>query len=461
MNLRLLFLLVTLLLTTYSFSKNNFDKESVPPDSTTNILDKTTALYMLEEGKRMYSEGKVRDALNQFRAVLLKDPRSWKPVYWIGVCHYSMSNYGFAYKYAHEAIRMNKEDIDNEVYELLGKIYHHEGKLDSAIINYEFALTKLSPTRAKDLEIAWKIEQCKFAQAEKAFGKVSKRVRLKGPINSGFNEYAPLYTHDGKVMYFTSRRSDTKGGKANPDDQEFFEDTYKAFWNAEKQEWDSITNGIDRINSEGFDSFSHLSQDELTALMTVNTSALTKKKGTNSSDIFEVVFSNKGKWSTPKRINNKTINTSFFEGSATMTGDGNTMYFVSDRNGYKKSTDIYVVQKTGKTWGEAVPLSDTINTASAETTPFITPDGRYLFFSSEGHLGMGGLDVFVSENLGNGWSKPINLGLTINSVNNDTHFKYYPTINKAVIAGYELVGQKSSIDIYEIDMTGFEYPVVK
>ncbi len=461
MNLRLLFLLVTLLLTSYSFSKNNLDKGTVPPDSTTNIIDKTTALYMLEEGKRLYSEGKVRDALNQFRAVLLKDPRSWKPVYWIGICHYAMSNYGFAYKYAHEAIKINKEDVDNEVYELLGKIYHHEGKLDSAIINYEYALSKISPHRAKDLEIAWKLEQCKFAQAEKASGKMNKRIHLKGHVNSGFNEYAPLLSHDGKMMYFTSRRSDTKGGKANPDDQEFFEDTYKAYWNSEKQEWDSITNSVDRVNSEGFDSFSHLSQDELFALMTVNTSALTNKKGTNSSDIFEVAFSNKGKWSTPKRINNKTINTSFFEGSPTMTGDGNTMYFVSDRNGNKKSTDIYVVQKVGKTWGEAMPLSDTINSAGAETTPFITSDGRYLFFSSDGHLGMGGMDVFVSENLGNGWSKPVNLGISINSVNNDTHFKYYPALNKAVMAGFEIVGQKSSIDMYEIDMTGFEYPVVK
>ena len=71
MNLRLLFLLIVLITTSYSFSKNNLDKGTVPPDSTTNIIDKTTALYMLEEGKRLYSEGKVRDALNQFRAVVL------------------------------------------------------------------------------------------------------------------------------------------------------------------------------------------------------------------------------------------------------------------------------------------------------------------------------------------------------------------------------------------------------
>jgi len=144
-----------------------------------------------------------------------------------------------------------------------------------------------------------------------------------------------------------------------------------------------------------------------------------------------------------------------------MTADGNTLYFVSDRNGSKKSTDIYVAQKNGKTWGDAMPLSDTINSIGAETTPYITPDGRYLFFSSNGHLGMGGFDIFVSENLGNSWSKPVNLGITINSVNNDTHFKYYPELKKAVLASVEILGQKSSLDIYEVDMTGFEYPAVK
>ena len=100
----------------------------------------------------------------------------------------------------------------------------------------------------------------------------------------------------------------------------------------------------------------------------------------------------------------------------------------------------------------------TINTKGRETTPYISADGRYLFFSSDGHIGMGGLDVYVVENLGDSWGTPINLGNGINSVNNDTHFTYDKAINKAYISGYEIVGQKSSIDIYEYDMTGFTIP---
>ena len=60
---------------------------------------------------------------------------------------------------------------------------------------------------------------------------------------------------DGKIMYFTSRRNDTKGAKANPYDQEYFEDIYRAYWNEDKNLWDSVSNDIDRINSYGFDSF--------------------------------------------------------------------------------------------------------------------------------------------------------------------------------------------------------------
>ena len=58
------------------------------------------------------------------------------------------------------------------------------------------------------------------------------------------------------------------------------------------------------------------------------------------------------------------------------------MYFVSDRKGKKRSTDIYVVNKIDdNNWGEPIVLSDSVNTTEGETTPFITPDGRYLFFS--------------------------------------------------------------------------------
>lgn len=454
MSLKSLLVIALLLLSTsVVFGKGH----TYPPDTTTNILDKSAAILLVDKAKTLFNEGKVREALVIFRQAAIKDPNSWKASYWIGKCHYSMDNYGLALKYATEAVAMNQNDVDKDIYELLGNSYHRMGELDSAIVNYNRAIAELSPARSKELQLQLRVEQAMFAKAEMASNKKSKRISIE-TVNSGYNDYSPVITDGGKTMYFTSRRSDTKGGNMNPDDQEFFEDTYRAVWSSVSKTWDSISNELGRINSDGFDAINFISKNGMNGLMTINTTATKAKKTTKGSDLFTIEMTNKGKWSTPKRISNKTINTSFFEGSASMTDDMNTMYFVTDRKGDKSSTDIYVTQKVGKSWGEAKPLPFTINTTGRETTPFISGDGRFLFFSSDGHQGMGGLDIYVVENLGSTWGDPINLGIMVNTVNNDSHFQYYPELKKAVMSSFEIIGQKASMDIYEVDMTGFEYP---
>ena len=430
---------------------------AAPPDSVTHIIDKSAAILLIDKARTLYDEGKVRDALIIFRQATVKDPFNWKAPFWVAQCHYSMNNYGLALKYAQEAVEIEKSEIDKDLYELLGRSYHRVGDLDSAIINYSSAISKLSAGEVKALNLEGHLAECKFAKEQQMGNAKSKRVAVSA-VNSGYNDYSPILIENGKTLYFTSRRNDTKGGSMNPDDQEFFEDTYRAVWNAEINNWDSISNGLGRINTEGFDAINYISKDGNHGLMTVNTTATEMKNTTKGSDLFTIEMSNKGKWSTPKRINAKTINTSFFEGSATMTSDMNTLYFVSDRKGEKSSTDIYVSQKVGKNWGEAAPLPFTINTIGRETTPFISGDGRFLFFSSDGHLGMGGLDIYVVENLGSTWGEPINLGIIVNTVNNDTHFQYYPELQKAVMASFEIIGQKASMDIFNVDMTDFSYP---
>jgi hypothetical protein len=134
------------------------------------------------------------------------------------------------------------------------------------------------------------------------------------------------------------------------------------------------------------------------------------------------------------------------------------MYFVSGRNGDKSLSDIFVVYKVGKNWGEAIPLPMSVNTLGNETTPFITPDNRYLFFSSDGRKGMGGYDIYVSENLGDSWSEPKNLGPEFNTVNHDTHFKYYEALKKAFLSTYRLQGSKASMDIFEVNLEGWKIP---
>jgi tetratricopeptide (TPR) repeat protein len=440
----------------HSFAKaNNF---ATPPDSTKTVKEIADVLLSIEKGKTFLSEGKYREALNAFRDAGTVDPKNWRVLYYSAQCYYVFNSYGISLEYANDAIVYGKENVDNEAYELLARSHHRMGNIDSAIHYYKISLEKINPMRAKELMIDLHLEQCMFAKAEMAGAKTSMRSSLSGDVNSAQNDYSPVLTNNGNVLYFASRRSDSKGGVMNASDEDFFEDVYRAVWNPSTATWDSVSNDLGRINTTGFDCINFISANGMNGLMTVNTSATEEKVITKGSDIFEITMSDKGKWSTPKRISNKSINTSYFEGSATMTADGNTMYFVTDRKGDKSATDIYMVQKVGKNWGEAKALPATINTIGRETTPFISPDGRWLFFSSDGLPGMGGWDVYVVENLGSTWGDPVNLGITVNTVNNDTHFQYYEALKKAVVAGLEVFGKKASINVYEIDMSTFSFP---
>ena len=310
----------------------------------------------------------------------------------------------------------------------------------------------------KEFQIPLRIQQVEFAKKELLNDKSIKKSILSRSVNSNYAEYGPILADSGQVLYFTARKSDTKGRTMNTDDQDYFEDIYEAKWNSETKDWDSITNAL-KWNTKGFDALTYVSRDGKYALMTINNEAL-EQKTTSSSDIFELSISTStGKWGSPKPIENKSINSSYYDGSATMTSDRKTMYFVSDRKGDKKSTDLYRVQKVGSAWGKAEVLPDFINTVGRETTPYITPDGKFLFFSSDGLPGMGGLDIYVSEIKAGVFGQPINLGSIVNSVSDDSHFYYSPEFKKGFVASVNTKNEKANYDLYEIDLSNFSLPI--
>ncbi len=425
-----------------------------PPDSTATIAQKTAAGYMIEEGKALFNSGRYRDALNKFRDAAKKDVTSAKATLWISRCHYELSNYGYALRYAEDARLLSGISQEKELYEMLAEANHRLGNLDSAIANYEKGIQVMPKKRAADLELPLHLEQAKYAKEQLAKGIKNTRIHLNGDVNSGYNDYSPVIYNGGNSMYFTSRRNNTTGGRQNPSDQQFFEDIYQAKWNSATNQWDSVTNRIGKINGEGFESISYVSEDGLVAYVTMNYSeAMETKFTTKSSDIAEVKWTKQDRWSAP-RLLGKNINSSFYDGNATLTADGQTMYFVSERNANKKKSDIYVAYKTGNDWGSAVALPAEINSKGRETTPYITPDGRYLFFSSNGHKNsLGGYDVYVVECTGGkSWGPVKNLGPAINTVNDDFGFKIYDATGKAYINGMEVIGDKASLDIYEFNL---------
>jgi tetratricopeptide (TPR) repeat protein len=448
------FLLATSLISFCSYA----EATSLPPDSLkVSVVDKASNTLLIEEAKHSFSEGKLKEALNQFKVAYSKDSRSISAAYWVAMCYYRLNNYTQALQYMVK-VRSLGQELDGEQYALLAACFHSNEMLDSAFVNYSKSLDKLSKQRAVELEIWNKMEECKFAKEQFRTQKPNARKLLSGEINTEFNEYAPILVDSGRVLYFAARRSSTTGGMRNPDDEQYFEDIYTAKWNSTYKMWDSVTNQLGKINGDGFEALTYISPDGTKGLLTLNTTALDIAETTESSDICEVEMKN-GVWQRPKVIMNSSINTSYYDGSATMTADGNTMYFVSDRNGEKSSTDIYMVKRKGKKWGEAIALPVNVNSPGRETTPYITPDGKYLFFSSDGHKGMGGYDVYVTQFYGTSWSKPINLGSSINTVNDDTHFQYYPDLKRVVMAGITLDENQCNYNLYEIDLSKASLPI--
>lgn len=436
------------------FSFNTFFSQE---DKSSRLIENPSTLLLLEEAKHLLAEGKTMEALNNIRAVELKDDKSAKVKYWLSLCYFKLNNYSMALEYAKKALSLDKTP-SGEFYELLGRCYHQNAIVDSALYFYNKSIEDLSQIRIEELNVLFKIEECKFAKSEFKLAKQNARKLLNVEVNSEFNEYAPVLTQGGKTLYFVGRRNNTTGGLKNPDDEQYFEDIYQAKWNDTYHTWDSITNELGKLNGDGFEAFTYVNADATKALLTLNTTALDIDSPTESSDICEVDVKN-AIWGKPKLIANETINTSYYDGSATMTADGNTMIFVSDRNGDKSSTDLFIVKKVGKKWGEAIALPMNINTKGRETTPYLTPDGKYLFFSSDGHKGMGGYDVYVSQNNGSSWSTPINLGSSINTVNDDTHFQYYPELKRAMMAGITLDEMQCNYNIYEVDLEKVQLPL--
>ncbi len=136
--------------------------------------------------------------------------------------------------------------------------------------------------------------------------------------------------------------------------------------------------------------------------------------------IFESKYEG-GKWSEAKEM--KMNEDGFSNGQPCLSKDGQTMYFFSDRDGGMGGTDLYVCYKSGNGWSQPINLGPNVNTEGNEQFPFLGEDG-FLYFASNGHAGLGGMDVFSSDQIGEVWQTPLNLGAPINSSADDFSVVY-------------------------------------
>lgn len=232
-------------------------------------------------------------------------------------------------------------------------------------------------------------------------------------LNSPFADYAPVINADGSVLYFTSRRPVTekekKKGKSSS------ENIYYASFDANQQKWSEAQLLPQPVNKYGrFNSIIALSNDGQRML-------IYRDDNKANGDIYESLL-NGTAWSEPTKLP-EPINSPYMESSASISPDGKTIYFVSNRPSGLGGLDIWYCSKNkeGK-WGEAINLGAPVNSEGDEEGVFIHPDGKTIYFSARKHNNPSGYDIFYTYNQNGKWSSPKNLGVGINSLADDVYF---------------------------------------
>ncbi|MFN5786021.1 MAG: OmpA family protein, partial [Flavobacteriia bacterium] len=153
----------------------------------------------------------------------------------------------------------------------------------------------------------------------------------------------------------------------------------------------------------------------------------------------------------------------YHESSACYSPDGNALYFVTDKPGGLGDRDIYVSYKDAKgKWGEAINLGPVINTKYGEEAVYIHPDGKTLYFSSQGHQTMGGFDIFKSvynDSL-KIWSKPENIGFPVNTPDDDVFLVVSASGKRGYYTSFNPNGFGEK-DLYMITFLGPEKPMAQ
>jgi outer membrane protein OmpA-like peptidoglycan-associated protein/TPR repeat protein len=340
--------------------------------------------------------------------------------------------------------------VDEDILFLIGQGYHYNEQFDSAIWYYEkfssVLMRSLQYSRMKKLdEVNWKIFECRNGQLFKQNPRSVTITHLDSAINSSWPDYAPTISADESVLIFTSRRPESNANEELAEDQEYYEEILIS--KRVDGKWTPATQ-IQELNSDYHDASVSLSP---------NGKQMFIYSDENGGDIYETTLLLNGQWTEPKRLNG-FINSPYMESSVSVSSNERQLFFVSDRPDGYGGTDIYVSTKNKRgEWGEAVNLGNRINTPRDEDDVFVSASGQHIYFSSNGHAGMGDLDIYRAEydSIKKEWGEPMNLGYPINSVENDFYFVMTGDEKAAYISSFRK-DSRGEQDIYRVDLTHWQ-----
>ncbi len=318
----------------------------------------------------------------------------------------------------------------------LGKSYHFIGNYARALTYYG-KLDNNPDYSDYDEFLTKRIADCKYAIAhpEVAPPENQSIVNVGNTVNTDKPEYTPVFTNNN--LFFTSKRQDDPKEKKNGIDGKFFESVYVS------EMKDGTFGAPQRVDLGSTAGMRSEKMGEAVASASPDGQKLFIYKG---GQLYETGTNDQAHKMTAL---DKAINFSKLQNHASLSPDGKTMYFTSESDKGRGGSDIYYAKMNEDgTWGEPRSMGNAINTPYDEEAPFVSESG-VLFFSSNGHPGYGGFDVYKSEMVNGNWSSPENLGQPINSPGDDVFFMLMKNSSKGYYASAR-PGGFGDLDIYKV-----------
>lgn len=399
------------------------------------------------EMKEIFAEAESCNLFEEYELanplyLLLDKPDNFNIQYKIGTCYLNIpGEKNKAIPYLESAVKHSSYDakINSfkekraplDAYFFLAKAYMINNELEKALDTFQTFKKLAVETETKggmknQTYIDQQVEACNNAIAnQEAPFRISKK-RLGKDFSQGSINENPAVSFDGNTIVYTERR-----GILNAI---MFSKKIRGKWQPPVE--------INAQMKAGDDCSSCSLNNDGTLLFLYKTDNF-------DGNIYSSEYIDSA-WTPIKKLN-KNINTKYYESHASISADGKRLYFTSNRDGGKGGLDIYLSEKNGAgDWGIPVNIGNNINTIYNEDTPFITLNDSLLYFSSEGHKGMGGYDIFRSHGSGSVWETPENMGFPINSTDDD---RFFQPFNNDQNGYYSMTTEYKKKDIFYLTLT--------
>lgn len=392
----------------------------------------------LSEAERYFGIRNYEEALPKFLEAINGGEKNPMVYYKTGVCYQKsieITEQSKAIPYFEYALK-NKAAVPNTLYFELGDLYLRSENLQKAIESYNQYKELVKADKKAIAKADRAIEICHNALTFMSVNRPAEVHNFSTTVNTKYTEYNPVVSADESVMAFTALRPNT--GKTRSGDK-FIEEILISY--NRSGTWSEPV--VVPVASEYNVGTAGISADGQKMLIFMG-------GATDPGNIF-VINKAGDNWAKPS-ILASTLNSKYLESTASITPDGKTIYFASDRLGGAGGLDIFKIElQANGTWSAPANLGAPINSKDNEDAPSIHPDKKTIFYTSDGHNTMGGRDIFFSKLVGNKWTRPENMGYPINTTANDNYFTLLADGSRGYFSS-DRKGGLGSQDIYYMDM---------